>query len=153
VTLALLEEVLYHIHNWFIRSQWRVSECAISEGALPEAAASAIPQGAFYRVEGSLLNDGLHRMGEDALEDETFSGRISLCVIPKALLSVVEEIEAWQEKYGEQVDGPLKSESFGGYKYTLKTAFDYGLGYGAQPQGGWRLAFRDRLNPFRKMWG
>lgn len=161
MNLALLEEVLYHLHNWFARTKWSVRGCVISGGALPESVTAMIPRGAFYRIEGSLLNDGLHVAGSgdadegdvDSLEDETFDGRVTLCAIPKALLALVEEISEWQEKNGEIMEGPYTSESFGGYTYKVKTSSDFGFSQsgGSSTLSGWRLVFRDRLNPWRRM--
>lgn len=155
MNLALLEEVLYHLHNWFARTKWTVTGCTISDGALPSAVASSIPQGAFYRVEGSLLNDGLHVMGDkdDEFEDESFDGRITLCAIPKALIALTDEIDAWQKKNGDIMEGPYTSESFGGYTYKVKTSSDFGFSQsgGSSTLSGWRLVFRDRLNPWRRM--
>ena len=156
MNLPMLEEVLYHLHNWFARTKWSVRGCVISDGALPASVSSMIPQGAFYRIEGSLLNDGLHVAGMegDELEDETFDGRVTLCAIPKALLALVDEIAAWQEKNGEIMEGPYTSESFGGYTYKVKTSSDFGFSQsgGSSTLSGWRLVFRDRLNPWRRMY-
>lgn len=142
----MLEQVLCHIHNWFAYDELDV-RCAISDGQLP--ASVSIPEGAWYRIEGSLLNDGLHRHPAADLTDETFDGTITVCAIPKALLLVVDDIAAWQEANGTVVDGPYASESFGGYTYSVKS--DSGANSGSGGLSGWRLAFRDRLNPWRKM--
>ena len=105
--------------------------------------------GQWYRIEGSYLNDGLHQNPDDNLSDETFNGTISLLAIPKALLLVAEDIAAWQEANGAVVDGPYASESFGGYSYSLRS--DSGANSASGGLTGWRLAFRDRLNPWRKI--
>jgi hypothetical protein len=147
--VRVLEEVLYHIHNWFVHEQYTVSGCKVEGGVLP--ASIAIPQGAWYRVEGSLLNDGLHRKDEeDELEDETFSGKVSVLAIPKALLAVVEDIEEWKRLNRDAELSPYSSESFNGYRYQLKGAGRYD-GTGAKTISGWRSLFADALNPWRKM--
>jgi hypothetical protein len=144
---GILEQVLSHIHNWFDHGQIGLSGCAISEGRLP--ASISIPEGAWYRIQGSLFNDGLHKHPADDLTDETFDGTITVCAIPRALLLVVEDIAAWQDANGKVVDGPYASESFGGYTYSIKS--DSGSNSGSGGLSGWRLAFRDRLNPWRKI--
>jgi len=143
---GILEQVLNHIHNWFVYDQMDV-RCAIEGGSLP--ASVSIPEGAWYRIQGSLFNDGLHQHPADDLTDETFDGTVTTCAIPKALLLVVDDIAAWQEANGRAVDGPYASESFDGYSYTLKS--DSGANSGSGGLSGWRLAFRDRLNPWRKI--
>lgn len=145
---ALLEQVLWHIHNWFPR-ETMAGSCSIEGGSLPAWMSDEMLEGQWYRIEGSYLNDGLHQHPADDLTDEEFDGTVTLMAIPKALLSVVDDIAAWQEKYGEASEGPYASESFGGYTYSLKS--DSGAQGGSGGLAGWRLVFRDRLNPWRKM--
>lgn len=146
----MLEQVLWHIHNWFAYDKLGVS-CAISDGRLP--ASVSIPEGAWYRIEGSLLNDGLHRHPAEDLRDETFSGTITICAIPNALLDVVEEIEDWQEAYNagrdKALESPYSSESFDGYSYNMR---DYsGANSSSGGLSGWQAEFASRLNTWRKV--
>lgn len=145
---GILEEVLYHIHNWFERGEFS-GRFSVEGGSLPASISDKLLEGQWYRIEGSLLNDGLHSHPADDLSDEAFDGTITSLAIPKALLRVVEDIEAWQEANGAAADGPYASESFGGYTYTLKSSS--GSQNGSQGLSGWRLAFADRLNPWRKI--
>ena len=73
-----------------------------------------------------------------------FSGSIELNV-PKAVIAMAEEIEAWQEKNGAAADSVYMSESFGGYSYTK----------GKDTQTGesttWQSVFRSRLHQWRKL--
>lgn len=147
--MVLLEEVLSHIHNWFKVSE-KSTSVEIADGALPESIASDMLEGQFYRIQGSLLNDGLHRHVANDLEDETFDGTVAYLAIPRPLLYIVFDIQAWNDKNGEAVSGPYASESFGGYSYTLKT--DSSASGASGGLTGWRLAFRERLNPWRKMY-
>lgn len=144
---GMLEEVCWHIHNFFVCATLPANGCAIESGQLP--ASVGLLDGQWYRIEGSYLNDGVHQHPADDLSDETFDGTISMMAPPKAFLSVVEDIAAWQEANGSAADSPYASESFGGYSYTLKS--DSGAQSGSGGLTGWRLAFRDRLNPWRKM--
>lgn len=146
---GLLERILWHIHNWFERETITLGECTITDGSLPASVADSMLEGRWYRIEGSYLNDGLHQHPDYDLADETFSGTISLLAIPRPLLLVAEDIQAWIEENGSAADGPYASESFGGYSYTLKT--DGGAQGGSGGLSGWRLAFRDQLNAWRKI--
>lgn len=154
---VLLEQVLGHIHNWFVRDTIVASRCAITDGALPDSISSKLLDGQWYVISGSYLNDGLHQyhstypQGQTSdLEDETFTGTVALLAIPRPLLNIVSEIGEWVESgAGKASEGPYASESFGGYSYTLKS--DSGANSGAGGLTGWRLAFRDRLNQWRKM--
>lgn len=144
---VILEEVLDHIHNHFERDSQtiNVSDCQISDGALPESI--AIPNGAWYMVHGSWLNEGMHLHPATDLVDETFSGTITVMRIPRPLLRVVEDICAWQLANGAAADSPFQSESFGGYSYTKSS----GTSQDGSGLTGWRLAFRDRLSTWRKI--
>ena len=144
---VLLEEVLSHLHNWFERESVAVSGCVVTDGALPASVRPHPLEGQWFRVSGSYFNDGLHRQGDNDLATETFSGIVTLLAIPRPLLAVVEDIAAWQDKNGAVADSPFASESFGGYSYTLKG----GSSSGTSGLSGWQLAFRGRLNPWRKV--
>ncbi len=152
-----LEQVLYHIHNWFVRETITVSGCEIEDGSLPASVTSKLLDGMWYRIEGSYLNDGLHQYHEtypqgqtSDLVDETFDGTISLLAIPKALLLVAEDIAAWVNANQSAQNSPYQSESFGGYSYSLKS--DIGANSASGGLSGWQAAFASRLNPFRKMY-
>lgn len=145
-----LEQVLYHIHNWFVYDETE-GRFQIQDGALP--ASASVPEGAWYRIEGSLFNDGLHRR-DDELVDETFDGTITICAIPNALLDVVEEIEDWQQAYNagrkKALESPYTSESFDGYSYNMR---DYsGANTASGGLSGWQAEFASRLSAWRKMY-
>ena len=154
-----LERVLSHIHNWFERDRISVTGCEVTDGRLPASVSSRIPLGAWYRVEGSYLNDGLHlRMDEfpegesEGLTDETFDGTVTVLAIPHALLLTVEEISDYVTASSEAMRriaaSPYQSESFGGYSYTLRGSGGDGTG-GAG--GSWQSKFSSDLNPWRKI--
>ncbi len=145
----ILEDILWHIHNWFDRdsSPVAVTDCEITGGELPESA--SVTSGAWYRIEGSLLNDGLHLAPSTDLSDETFSGTITVLRIPRPLLRLAEEITDWQATYGSASNSPYASESFGGYSYSIKSGSTAQNGSGGLT--GWREVFRDRLNAWRKI--
>lgn len=147
---VVLEDILGYIHNWFVREEIPVSDCVISSGTLPEAI--SIPDGAWYRIQGSYLNDGMHLKGgeDEGLSDETFSGLITIHAIPKPLLALAEEVSVWNDKYGGVANSPYQSESFGGYSYTKASG-----GSGSRSNGsvasGWQSAFAGRFTKWRKL--
>ena len=140
----MLETVLIHLKNWF------VVPCGVHEGIYTiENGSLELPfmqNGQYYRICGSVFNDGLHKYGDiDAkLQDETFTGTIWALAIPKAVVELSVKIEEWQTKNGEAVASPYSSESFGGYSYTKAT--DTATGAVAT----WETVFRTELNPYRK---
>lgn len=145
----MLEQILKELHNWF-----RVRDGAggIHPGTYTiDGGGIALPflqNGQYFRIMGSVFNNGLHRYGPDmeALEDETFQGAVWALAVPKAVVELAGEIEAWQEKYGAVMDSPYTSESFGGYSYTKASGAGDSTG-----SGGWQAAFRARLDPYRKL--
>ena len=141
----MLETVLIHLKNWFVVPR------GVHEGVFTiENSALELPflqNGQYYRICGSVFNDGLHKYGDtgDKLHDETFTGAVWALAIPRAVIDLAEKIEEWQTKNGEAVASPFASESFGGYSYTKAT--DSTTGEAAT----WETVFRNRLNPWRKL--
>lgn len=145
----MLEQVLTHIHNWF-----RVLDAVggihpgkytIEDGGIT---LPFLQDGQYFRIMGSVFNDGLHRYGPDmeALHDETFDGAVWALSIPKSVIDLAEEIAAWQEKFGDKAASPYTSESFCGYSYTKSGGANENGG-----SGGWEAAFRAHLNPYRRL--
>lgn len=139
----MLENVLRHVRNWFLTSDGvHTGVYTIAEGSI---ALPFLLPGQYFRIVGSVFNDGVYKYPAEGLFDETFNGVVWALAIPKALLDLVAEIEAWQQKNGASAAGPYQSESFGGYSYTRAT--DAATG-GAVT---WESAFRSRLNQWRKI--
>lgn len=148
-----LEQVLYHIHNWFVRETVPVSGCEIRDGSLPASVSERLGAAKWFAVSGSLANEGLHANPPTDLTDETFSGTIAALAIPKALLDVVEEIceyvEDTKEADRRARRAEYQSESFDGYSYTRKGDSRSGSGSGGLT--GWQAAFAGDLSPWRKI--
>lgn len=140
----MLEQVLRHLNNWFL--------VEIHEGPFTvENGSIALPflqTNQYFRICGSVFNDGLHQYPSTDLTDETFTGTVWALAVPKAVVTLSEDIAAWQEKNGEAVASPYQSESFGGYSYTKRSA-----GNDSGTLNGWQDAFRGRLNDWRKLKG
>lgn len=153
VDAGILEDVLWHIHNFFVYDTDIVDGCAISEGALPASVTSSMLEGQWYRIRGSILNDGIHQHPASDLTDETFDGEIDTLVIPKPLLRVVEEIQDYIARNADAIQtaqsSPYQSESFGGYSYTIRGDLAGNTASGGLT--GWQAAYAGRLNPWRKM--
>lgn len=139
------------VKNWFERSRYdgtfHISEGAIDLSELERD--GAITSGQYYRIIGSVFNDGVHKYGyEDDLDDETFTGIVAPMAIPKDFISLHDEINSWMDAYGSEIDKPYQSESFGGYSYSLKGSLSGGSGENSEP---WKAQFRSRLNRWRKL--
>lgn len=140
----MLEAVLTHLKNWFVVPR------GVHEGIYTiENGSLELPflqNGQYYRICGSVFNDGLHKYGDtnDKLQNETFSGTVWALAIPKAVVELSEKIEEWQTKNGEAVASPYSSESFGGYSYSIATDSQTGN------RATWETVFRSDLNPYRQ---
>lgn len=148
---ATLEDILYHIHNWFERESF-AAPCEISNGELPASVASRIANGQWYRIEGSYLNDGLHRHPDVSLSDETFDGTFSLLAIPQAVLRLAQRVQDYIDQTAEATEAarrsPYQSESFGGYTYSVKGT--NGSNSASGGLSGWQAEFAGELNAWRK---
>ena len=140
----MLEQILKELRNWFQR-EIVPGTYAIQDGGI---ALPFLRDGQYFRICGSAFNDGLHRYEPDmdGLTDEAFDGTVWALAVPKAVVELAGEIEAWREKYGAVMDSPYASESFGGYSYTKASGAGDSAG-----SGGWQAAFRDRLDPYRRL--
>ena len=140
----MLEAVLTHLKNWFVVPRGVHSGIYKIENSTLEL--PFLQNGQYYRICGSVFNDGLHKYGdiEDKLQNETFSGTVWALAIPKSVVELSEKIEEWQNKNGDAVASPYSSESFGGYSYTKAT--DSVTGGVAT----WETVFRSELNPYRQ---
>jgi len=138
----MLEQILGHLHNWFQTGIYP-GEYAIQNGGIT---LPFLRDGQYFRIVGSVFNDGLHRCGPEmeCLRDETFDGAVWALAVPQAVMDLAGEIAAWQEKYGAAAASPYTSESFGGYSYAK-------AGGAGDSAGGWQAAFRSRLDPWRKL--
>lgn len=139
----MLETILAHLHNWFpARDGVRCGAFRIVSGALEDV---ALKPGQYYRIKGSIFNDGLHRMGDekDVLTDENFIGEVWALAIPKAVINLSEKIAKWE---AENPVTDKVSESFGGYSYSRG-----GAGTQSADTGGWQTAFRKELNQWKKV--
>ena len=139
----MLEQVLMNIRNWFTVDGGIYSGTfTIKDGGI---ALPFLANGQYFRICGSVFNDGLHQYPADDLTDETFNGTIWALAIPKAVIELADEIQKWQEKNGEAASSPFSSESFGGYSYSKATDAETG---GAVT---WQSAFKKQLSAWRKI--
>lgn len=141
----MLEQVLRHLNNWFLL-EIHEGEFAVENGSIT---LPFLQDNQYFRVCGSVFNDGLHQYPVYDLVDETFTGAVWALAIPKAVMMLSGDIDAWQEKNGDAVLSPYTSESFGGYSYTKAS----GGKADTSAVTGWQDAFRSRLNDWRKIKG
>lgn len=148
----MLESVLRHLKNWFLVPDGiHHGTFVVKEGCI---ALPFLHEGQYYRIVGSVFNDGLHKYGAEAfvdvpfsgnpLKEETFVGTVWALAIPKAVEDIATDVEEWNTKNAAKINSPFQSESFENYSYTKASAQNGGA-------VTWESAFRSRLNPYRKM--
>lgn len=151
----MIEEICRELNNWFDRnsdgSDNRYFGTFAIEDGIIDLSETDIKDGQYFRIIGSAFNDGVHQFPATDLQDETFDGAVWLMAIPKAVLDLATEIEAWEAKYGG-VDSPsmspFNSESFGGYSYSKSSRGSTGTD---ESTGTWQGQFASRLNKWRKI--
>lgn len=147
----MIEQVCASIHNYFEEDpatgrrmiypgHYTISDRNI---ALP-----FMKPGMYFRIFGSDLNDGVHKYGDEDLQDEEFDGVIWKMRPPKAFLALVDEISDWVDKYGDTMRNPYQSEDvIGVYRYTKMTSGKVTGDFIAT----WQNVYKDQLNEWRKL--
>ena len=154
----MLEELCHELNNWFDENpkdgtkRHYFGEFTIENGAL-DLSEIGIQTGQYFRIVGSVFNDGVYQYPANGLADEIFDGAVWAMAIPSPVIALADDVDAWQSKYGS-VDSlamsPFQSESFGGYSYS-KSNSNGSTGNGSGGAGTWQDAFANRLNKWRKI--
>lgn len=138
----MLEQVMRHIRNYFVLPGGIHENTYAIEGggiSLP-----FLDDGQYFRICGSIFNDGVYQYPASGLIDERFTGTVWVLAVPRSFLDVVGEIEAYEKQTGG-ASSPYLSESFAGYSYTRVTNSQTGQ------VATWKEIFRSRLNEWRKL--
>lgn len=135
----MLENVLIYLNNWFPVAK-NHGEYTVTQGSIELPFLKA---GQYFRIVGSVFNDGLHQYPVTDLTDETFNGVIWALAVPKAVQSLATEVTEWTAK---NQPSAYTSESFGGYSYSKAANAD------GSPMS-WEGVFASRLAPWRKLRG
>ena len=138
----MLTELCAELRNYFeVPNSRHFGKFTISGGSI--APLDFLHEGQYFRIVGSVFNDGVHQYPAVDLTDEVFDGCIFAMAIPPAFLELVSDIKEYEQSDAGK-PSPYTSESFGGYSYTKATDAN-----GAPI--GWQKAFASRLNKWRKL--
>lgn len=144
----MLTELCQEIRNWFDRARY-TGTFTITGGNIT---ADFLQTGQYFRIMGSIFNDGVHQYPASELTDEIFEGAVWALAIPAPVINLAAEIAAWREKYeatNSAAMSPFTSESFGGYSYSKGSGGNSNSG--GSTGASWREAFASRLNAWRKL--
>ena len=135
-----LTNLCAELRNYF-ETKKRFGTFTISGGSISPS--DFLQDGQYYRIVGSVFNDGVHRHPAHDLTDETFDGAVWAMAVPPAVIDLATEIEEYN-KSDVGKPSPYISENFGGYGYT-KATDENGL------PAGWRSVFKNELRRWRKL--
>ena len=138
----MLTELLAEIRNYFeVPNGRHFGTFTISGGSI--APLDFLQEGQYFRIVGTVFNDGVYQYPATSLTDEVFEGAVWAMALPPSIIALAAEIKAYNDSDAGK-PSPFTSESFGGYAYTKATDAN-----GAPI--GWQKAFADRLNKWRKL--
>ena len=144
----MLNEICAEIRNYFCTiDDVVIDNYVIQNGEIVPSVDLAENQ--YFRIVGSVFNDGVHKNGDQLIDEVEFHGAVWKMRIPQDVIDLADEITEWRTKNADAIASPYASESFGGYSYTKAS------GYGNSDKVGsdWRnqASFSARLNPYRRI--
>ena len=134
----MLEKMCAECRNYFIKDI-HFGTFKIESGAIEPL--DFLQERQYFRIVGSVLNDGIYQYQTSELTDEVFDGAIWAMSVPPSFIALASDIKTWQDKDGKP--SAYTSESFGGYSYTKAT--------NAKGQvATWKEVFAPQLNQYRR---
>ena len=138
----ILTEICAELRNYFeVPNGRHFGKFEISGGSI--APLDFLQEGQYFRIIGSVFNDGVHQYPVPDLTDEVFHGAVWAMAVPPTLIALADEIDEYNKSDAGKAS-PFTSESFGGYAYTKATDAN-----GAPIS--WQKAFASRLAKWRKL--
>lgn len=135
-----LTNLCAELRNYF-ETKKRFGTFTISGGSISPS--DFLQDGQYFRIVGSVFNDGVYRYPAHDLVDETFNGAVWAMAVPPAVIDLATEIEEYN-KSDVGKPSPYISENFGGYGYTKATGSNGKV-------LTWKSVFADALNRYRKL--
>lgn len=136
--------------NFFYSGSPKTQTFIIKGGELVTDVSDILQEGQYFRIFQSVFNDGIHQFPESNMTDETFTGDITPMAIPKAFLSLAQDISDWIDENGKTADSTFTSESFSGHSnYSYSKGGNSTLS--AASDNSWQSYFAKRLNIWRKI--
>lgn len=141
----MLSEICQYLKNWFV-----YDEKDMHQGKFNISGGNITPHfdlqdKQYFRIIGSVFNDGVHTSDDELTDENEFEGAIWLMRVPVEVVALEKKISEWIENNKNAINSPYQSESFGGYSYS-KASGNTGSGL-----IGWQSQFADELNKWRKI--
>lgn len=141
-----LTELCKELNNWFDIDR-KFGVFTIENGSLQDDV--GLKENQYFRIVGSIFNDGVYKYPAEDLTDETFEGAIWAMAIPPEVVALMAKINDYETQYGDVINSPYSSESFGGYSYTKSSGTSSGSAENGS--GGVLGIFSKELNRWRKI--
>lgn len=146
----VLSELCHELNNYFWRQ--KIQGHYVIEGKT--ITVPSLQNGQYFRIVGSVFNDGVHKYPATDLTNEEFDGAIWSMAVPTEVIDLASDIAAWQALYGgadSTAMSPFNSESFGNYSYS-KAGASAGSSGSGNPNS-WQAIFASRMNKYRRLRG
>lgn len=138
----MLSEICAEIRNYFCDDKDKYSgNFTISGGNISNV--DFLQNGQYFRVVGSVFNDGVWQYPASEMTSEEFDGCILAMRVPPSFIALAGQIEEYNSSDAAKPSA-FTSESFGGYSYSKATDSN---GVGAS----WKTVFANQLNKWRRI--
>ena len=147
-----LTELCAELNNYFWRAK-KHGNYTIAGGSIDLS--GFLQDGQYFRIVGSVFNDGVHKYPASDLTDEEFIGDVWSMAVPAAVIDLAADIKAWNAKYAgvnSPALSPFQSETFNNYSYT-KASGSAGSAGGVDKSATWQGAFAARMSKWRRLRG
>ena len=145
--MVTMTDLCAELRNYFHRGcrEW-FGQFEIVDGSFTAKSGIELEYGQYYRIEGSLFNNGVHNFPDD-LKDESFNGSVRAMAVPLSVIALLGDINKWEHDYGAETLKPYSSETIQGvYNYTRAAG-----GGGQSATVTWQDIFAAKLNRWRKI--
>ena len=145
----MIDDVCAYLHNYFDRDLPKYFGVIEISGGQLVGFSDRLQNGQYFRIVGSVFNDGVYQYPATGLTDETVEhGAIWGMAIPKEFLDLCEGIAQWDEDNGKAVASPYQSESFHSYSRTM---YNGGGTTRETDKTAWQGAYASKLSRWRKV--
>lgn len=125
----MLTDLCAELKNYFeVPNGRHFGTFTVSGGVL--APLDFLNHGQYFRIVGSLFNDGVWQYPAVGLTDETFDGAVWAMAVPRAVVELSNDIDAIKEQIDRiaQKETGFTSESYpNGYSYSKPSSLPYSI--------------------------
>lgn len=144
----MLTELCAELKNYFLKDAARdihYNTFTIADGSMESL--PFLQDGQYFRIVGSVFNDGVYQYPAAGLADETFTGSIWAMAVPPTVIALAAEIDAWRSKNADVLASPFTSESFESYSYSKGVS----TRSGGNATLTWQDQFASQLSRWRRL--